>query len=174
MPQNIYRIRTAFLIPLAIDVALLLLLIILSFLIRGSVMEKSVLTLLFIPALFVLIEALRRTITIAGDGLRLKKFFKTRFLDWTDITHVGCLSVRSRVYILLTTTKGFHVISNAYDRFPQMVRELIEHIPTETVEVEAEAKAQAEHPVRNVSDLVAAWVAAAVLTGIIYIKFFSP
>lgn len=173
MPQKTYRIRKSFLLPLAVDVILLLALLILSCAVRGSALERAVLIVLFIVTLLVLSEAARRVIMIGEGGLKIAKFFRIKDLAWPDITHIGCLSVRSRVYILLTTTQGFYVISNAYDRFSEMIRDIIEHIPSESVEVEAEARGQIEHPTRNVSDLIAAWIAAAVLTGIIYLKLVS-
>ncbi len=173
MRQNIYRIRKSFIIPLAIDTVLLSVLFILSCLVRGSLMERGVLALFVLAAFFVLIEATRRTIVISDEGLRINKFFRLKTLAWTEITHIGCLTLRRRVYILLTTTKGFYVMSNAYDRFSPMVRDLVEHVPGETIEVEDEARAQIENPVRNVSDLIAAWVAAAVLSCIIYFKLTS-
>ena len=170
MPQNVYRIRTSFLIPLTIDVVLLFVLIILSCLMKGSSMERAVLAVFLILTFFILIEAYRRTITIGDEGLKIKKFFKIKAVFWSDITHIGCLVIRGRAYILLTTTKGFYILSNAYDRFSQLVRDFIEHIPSETIEIEEEARVQIQHPVHNVSDLIAAWIAASVLTGIICLK----
>ena len=171
MPQHTYKIRTTFLIPIALDVVLLLVLTVMSCLMKGSSLERGVLTVFLVLTLLMTIEAYRRTIIIADQGLTIKKFFKIKTLAWTDITHVGCLVIRSRAYILLTTTKGFYILSNAYDRFSQLVCNLIEHIPSETIEIEDEVKTQAQHPIRNISDLIAAWVAASVLMGIICLKF---
>jgi len=173
MPQHLYRIRKSFVIPLAIDVILLFILMAISWLFRGPSLEKAVITVFFLLTLFVLIEAARRAITIGDEGLKIKKFFKIKELLWTDLTHIGCLVLRSRVYILLTTTKGFHILSNAYEHFPRMIGDLLGHIPAETIEVEPEARAQGGNPVRNIADLIAVWVAAVVLAGIICVKLFS-
>jgi hypothetical protein len=173
MPQHVYRIRKSFVIPLTIDCILLFVLMAMSWFFRGASLEKAVISIFFLLALFVLIEAARRTIIIGDEGLKIKKFFKTKALSWPDITHIGCLVLRSRAYILLTTTKGFHILSNAYEQFPRMVGDLIGHIPAETIEVEPEARAQCENPVRNTADLIAVWVAAAVLAGIICAKLIS-
>jgi hypothetical protein len=173
MPQNIYRIRKAFLIPLTIDAVLLFVLLILSCIVKGSSLERAVLTVFLITLLFVLVEAARRTIEIGEEGIQIKKFFRIRSLAWIDITHIGCLMVRSRVYILLTTTKGFFILSNAYDHFSQMIRDIVGHIPSETVEVEDGVRTQIDNPLYNLTDLVAAWIAAVLMTGIICFKLIS-
>jgi hypothetical protein len=98
---------------------------------------------------------------------------KTKELLWSDITHVGCLSLRSKVFILLTTKKGFHIVSNAYEPFAPLVRSIVNHLDTEKIEVEGEARMQMDKPTNNISDLVAVWVAAVVLSGIIYLKLTS-
>ena len=171
--MNLYRIRKSFLIPLALDTLLLLVLLILTFPTKGSGTERAVLAILFLVALFVLQEAARRGITIGNEAFHIKKFFKTKTLDWTDLTHIGCLAMRSRIYILLTTKKGLYVISNAYDRFPQLVQDLIAHTPADGIEIEESAKNLVTNPVRNVSDVIAVWFAAIVLAGIIGLKITS-
>jgi hypothetical protein len=173
MPEAVYRIRRSFIIPLAIDVLLLCILLVLSFAVKGTVTEKIVLTVFFTGSLLILLEALSRKIAINDGGASLKKFFKIKKLLWSDITHVGCLSLRSKVYILLTTKKGFFILSNAYEPFSALIRNIINHLDTEKIEVEGEARAQMERPVENISDLVAVWIAAALLTAIIFIKFIS-
>ena len=173
MPETVYRIRRSFIIPLGIDVLLLFILLALSLAVKGSVTERIVLTGFFIVSLLILIEAINRKFVITDGGVALKKLTKTKELLWSDVTHVGCLSLRSKVYILLTTKKGFHVLSNAYEPFAPLVRDIVNHLDTEKIEVEAEARAQIDNPTNNLSDLVAAWVATVVLTGIIYIKFIS-
>ncbi|HEY5497222.1 MAG TPA: hypothetical protein VIK19_02710 [Syntrophales bacterium] len=173
MPEAVYRIRRSFTIPLAIDVLLLFVLLVLSLTVKGSVTERIVLAGFFTVSLLILIEAVSRKIVITDGGVALKKLMKIKELLWSDITHVGCLSLRSKVYILLTTKKGFHILSNAYEPFAPLVRDIVNHLDTEKIEVEAEARAQMDKPTKNLSDLVAAWVAAVVLSGIIYLKFIS-
>jgi hypothetical protein len=173
MAQNTYRIRTSFIIPLAADAVLLVALFILSLLVKGTGVERTVLAVILLPAFFVLAEAVKRAITVGDGGIEIKKFFRTKALAWQDITHIGCLRIRAKIYILLTTTKGFYIISNAYDRFPQLVRHIIDHIPSEAVEIEDEVRVQINQSGGQLSNIVAAWIAAAVLTGIIYLKLFS-
>ncbi len=173
MPETVYRIRRSFTIPLAIDVLLLFVLLVLSLAVKGSGTERIVLTGFFAVSLLIMIEALSRKIVITAGGIVLKKLLKTKELLWSDITHVGCLSLRSKVFILLTTKKGFHILSNAYEPFAPLVRNIVNHLDTEKIEVEGEARMQMDKPTKNLSDLVAAWVAVIVLSGIIYLKFIS-
>jgi hypothetical protein len=172
MSQNTYRIRKAFVIPFALD-TLLLYSAGAIWSGKGSGPERAVLAILFLVVLFVLQEAARRGITIGNEAFQIKKFLKTRTLAWSDLTHIGCLALRNRVYILLTTKKGFYVISNAYDRFPDLVQELIAHTPGDGIEIEEGAKAQVANPTRNISDIIAVWVAALVLASIIGLKITS-
>ncbi|HOF05076.1 MAG TPA: hypothetical protein PK175_01575 [Syntrophales bacterium] len=166
-----YRIRRSFLVPLAVDVLLLFALLVISLTYKGSGTERIFLASLSLFSLPILAEAALRKVIVSEGGVALKKLGKLRELLWSDITHVGCLKVRSRVYILLTTKKGFHIISNAYDSFAALVGDIVGHLDAEKIEIEAEAKEQIDNPTRNSSDLMAAWIAAVVLAAIIYVKF---
>jgi hypothetical protein len=173
MPETVYRIRRSFTIPLAIDVFLLVTLLALSLAWKGSGTERIFLTVFFVITLLILLEAMNRKVIITEGGIILKKLMKTKELLWSDITHVGSLSLRSKVFILLTTKKGFHILSNAYEPFASLVQNIISHLDTEKIEVEEEARMQMDKPTKNISDLVAVWVAAVVLSGIIYLKLTS-
>jgi hypothetical protein len=81
---------------------------------------------------------------------------------------VGCLIIRKRVYLLLTTTKGFHFLSNAYDDFSALVRNIVDHVGID--KSEEEVRHQIENPLKNVSDLVSMWFAVIVIAGIIIMK----
>jgi hypothetical protein len=170
MPETAYHIRKSFTIPMGIDVLLLFVLLTLSLVVKGSPTEKIALTVFFIVSLTVLVEALSRKIVISANGFVLKKLMKTKEILWSDVTHVGCLSLRSKVYILLTTKKGFHILSNAYEPFAPLVRDIVNRLDTEKIEVEASVMAQINEPTRNLSDPIAAWIAAVLLIGIIYLK----
>jgi hypothetical protein len=107
-----------------------------------------------------------------GDqGLMIRKFMRKKELRWEDITHIGALILRSRAYLLLTTVKGFYILSNAYEKFPHLVADLASHMDNE--KVEEEVKRQIEHPAKNMSDIIMTWFTAMVLAGIIIIKLFT-
>jgi hypothetical protein len=170
MIPNIYRIRKALLIPFGVVVILLSALLSISIVWRGSTTERLVLVILFFPALYLFLEALYRKVTITDGGVTLQKFFRKKDLLWGDITHVGHLIIRKKVYILLTTVKGFHIISNAYEEFSGLVKDICDHSDKE--KVEEQLVGQIENPVRDFSNIVSTWVAALVIFVIIVTKFY--
>lgn len=172
MYQNIYKIRRSFLVSFSIDFFLLLFLLMLSFYQGGSShLEKIALAVIFIPVFGVFFESLSRKVLTGEQGIMIRKFLRNKELRWEDITHVGALILRKRVYLLLTTVKGFYIISNAYEKFSTLVREVADHMDKE--KVEEEVRKQIEHPVKNISDIVMTWFTALILIGIIAVKLFS-
>jgi hypothetical protein len=170
MYQNIYRIKRSFVIPFSIDVFLLFLLLLLSLFLKGSSLEKNVLIIIFIPVLYVYIETLYRKVQTGDQGIIIRKVLRKKELPWENITHVGALILRKKVYLLLTTVKGFYILSNAYEKYSSLIDDIIIHIDKE--KVEEEVRKQLEHPVKNISDIVMAWFTALVLLGIIAMKLF--
>jgi hypothetical protein len=171
MYQNIYKIRRSFLIPFTVDFILLFFLLLLSYFLKGPHLEKIALTGIFISVLCVFFESLSRKVLTGDQGIMIRKFLRNKELRWEDITHVGALTLRKRVYLLLTTVKGFYIISNTYEKFSSLVRDVADHMDEE--KMEEEVRKQIEHPVKNISDIVMTWFTASVLVGIIIIKLFS-
>ncbi|HUL00072.1 MAG TPA: hypothetical protein VLX29_04375 [Nitrospirota bacterium] len=101
----------------------------------------------------------------------VRKFLRNNEFRWQDITYVGALILRKRVYLLLTTVKGFYILSNTYEKFSTLIRDVADHMDEE--KVEEEVRKQIEQPVKNISDIVMTWFTALVLIGIIIIKLFS-
>lgn len=172
MYQNVYRIRRSFLIPFFVDFILLFFLLLLSYFLGGSKLERILLTAIFIPVLYVLFESSFRMVQTGDQGIMIRKFMRKKELRWEDITHIGALILRSRVYLLLTTVKGFYILSNAYEKFSALVTDFASHMDNE--KVEEEVKRQMEHPAKNMSDIIMTWFTAMVLAGIIIIKLFAP
>jgi hypothetical protein len=171
MYQNVYRIRRSFLVPFFADFILLFFLLLLSYLQGGSNLERILLTAILIPVLYVLFESSLRIIQTGDQGIMIRKFMRKKELRWEDITHIGALILRKRVYLLLTTVKGFYILSNAYEKFSALVSDLVSHMDNERVE--EEVKRQMEHPAKNMSDIIMTWFTAMVLAGIIIIKLFT-
>jgi hypothetical protein len=84
---------------------------------------------------------------------------------------LGCLILRKKVYLLLTTTKGFIILSNAYGDFSALIRSIVEQVGPE--KVEEEVRALAESPVKNRADVISLWFAVAVIFGLIILKLSS-
>ncbi len=168
MAQRHYTIRRAYLIVLGLDAFLLFCLFSISLLMNGDSMEKLVLMLFFLPALVLFLECLFRRVTVAEGGLAIRKLGRSKTLLWDEITRVGYLILQRKVYLLLTTVKGFFVISNAFQGFPGLVEEVVAHV--EPDRVEQDVRLQAGRSMEGVANIVAAWVAAALMMAMILIK----
>jgi len=171
MYQNVYRIRRSFLFPFFVDFILLFFLLLLSYFLVGSKLERILLTAIFIPVLYVLFESSFRMVQTGDQGIMIRKFMRKKELRWEDITHLGALILRKRVYLLLTTVKGFYILSNTYEKFSTLVSDVVAHMDNE--KVEEEVRRQIEHPAKNMSDIIMTWFTAMVLAGIIIIKLFT-
>lgn len=170
MATSVYRITKALRVPLVLDSVLLLILILLSFSVKGTLPERILLIAVFIPVLYLCLEAGVRRVEIEGDTLRLTKLFRTRELTWSNITDVGVVMMRTKVYAVLTTTKGFHVLSNSYDGFYGLLRHIVDHV--EPDRVEKEVLNLLENPVENRTNILSAWAAAVFFCIIILFKLF--
>ena len=87
------------------------------------------------------------------------------------MTHVGSLVLYKKAYLLLTTTKGFYIVSNAYADFTFLVKNLIDQV--EKDRVEESLSVLVDVPVKRVSDIVLFWAAAVIIIGTIFIKLFG-
>ena len=170
MTPNVYTIRKALLVPVGTDVVLLFALLLISFLGKSPTTERVVLVVLFVPFLYFFLEMLYRKVMISDEGMVIQKLLRRKDLLWENISHVGHLIVREKVYILLTTVKGFQIVSNAYGSFPGLVKDILNHIEKE--KIEEQLAEQIEHPVQNMANVISTWLAALVILGIIITKFY--
>ena len=168
MAQRHYTIRRAFLIVLGLDALLLFCLFLISLLMKGNTMEKLILALFFLPALALFLECLLRRVTVVEEGLVIRKLGRNKALLWDEITRVGYLILHRKVYLLLTTVKGFFVLSNAFEGFPRLVEEVVARV--EPDRVEQDARVQAGRSQAGIANIVAAWVAAVLMMVMILIK----
>jgi len=171
MYRKTFKIKKVFLVAFSVDVVLLCLLLLLSLFFKGSSLERLVLAVIFITALLIFLESLSRKVLTGDQGILIRKFLREKKLLWGDITQVGMLVMRNRVYLLLTTTKGFHILTNAYGEFSGLLREIADHVERE--KIDDEVRNQIEHPVKKISDVVSTWFAAAVLVAIIVFKIIT-
>lgn len=167
---RVYKIKKALLVPLTIDAGLVFALLLLSFFRRGSAVEIVFLVVLLTAVSLLVLECIFREVVISGEGLAIRKLLRRKKLGWGDITDVGALVLRKRVYLVLTTTKGFHIISNAYDDYTELVKGVVERVDAERVE--ESVKTLIDEPVRKIADIVSAWVGAAVLLAVVLVNIF--
>jgi hypothetical protein len=171
MYRNIYSIRRSFIIPYSIVVFLFIVLLLLSLFWKGYQLERVLLAVLIMPVLYVFLESLFRRVKTGDQGIMIVKLLRKKELSWQDITHIGAVILRKKVYLLLTTVKGFYILSYAYENFPTLVRDIVDHMDKE--KVEDDVRKQVEHPVKNVSDIIMTWFTALILIGIIMMKLFT-
>jgi hypothetical protein len=170
MPQRFHGVRRALLIPLGLDVVLLFGLLTNALLRKGDTAEKLVLGLFFVPALALFLASYRRRVGVGEGGLVIRRFWSDKAFEWDEITHVGCLTLRRKVYLLLTTVKGFFIVSSILERFASLTEAIVAHVGSERVE--EDCRLQAGHDVTGTAPIAPAWIAAAALIGIILLKLF--
>jgi len=171
MTMRIYTIHRALVLPLALNALLLLTVLVLTTVRPSTAAERALLAAALVPMAVIAVEASMRRVAVSDEGLVLRKFFKQRTFRWADITHVGALAVRRKVYLVLTTTKGFHVLSNAYGRFGDLVRDVLARM--EAQRIEEGAREILEAAGGNRANLFAAWLAAALLLVVAAMKIAS-
>lgn len=168
MVRCYYTIRKALLVILGLNAFLLFCLFLISLFTNGNAMEKFILILFLLPAVVLFIECLLRRITVTEEGLVMRKLGRHHQLSWDDITRVGYLILHRKAYLLLTTVKGFFVISNAYEGFSNLVTEVVTHVQPERVEQDVHP--QAGLSLKGNNTIIAAWFAAALMMAMIFIK----
>ena len=170
MEQNIFKIKRAFLIPFMVIIALLCPLLLIS-LFKGQMWEKIILAVSFAGTLLVGIEAAKREISVTADGVTIKKFFRSKYFTWPEITHLAVVDLRKKVYFLLTTTKGFYFFSNMFENHPLLIRSIMDKL--DAVKVEAEVTNYLEHPKERRSLVVACWLMVVIIIAFIILKLLS-
>jgi len=170
MSEKNYKIRKSFLMPFTLDVVLLFVLIVISLFTDSHPSERIILVLFFIPLLFFLIEGSMREISIGDKSLTIKKFFKKKIIGWGDITNLDTVILRKKAYLAVTTTKGFYVISNSYEKFSSLVDGIVGHLDSE--KIEERVRDIITHPVNKRSDIVGAWIIVFLIAAILYAKIF--
>jgi len=163
-----YGIRKAYVIVLGVDAFLLLCLLVIALATKVSPVETFILLVFFLPAGILFLECLFRQVTVVGEGLAIRKLGRNRTLLWDDITRVGYLVLHRKVYLLLTTVKGFFVISNAFEEFPGLVEEVAARVEAERVE--PDVRRQAGRHLKGGGHIVTAWIAALLMTVMILVK----
>ncbi len=168
MLQRVYTIRRAFLIPLGLDAFLLLSLFAISWLPQGSTTERLVFAVFFFPSVYLFLECIFRRVTVDDEGIALRRLRKEKRVPWDGVTHVGGLSLRGKVYLLLTTVRGLFIVSNAYGKFPELKEAIVSHV--DPARVAEEVRLREGCPPSGVAHIAMAWVAAVFMVGIIVIK----
>jgi len=171
MSQCNYTIRKALLFVLGLDAFLLFCLLLIALLLKGDATEKLVFTIFFLPTLLLFLECFFRRITVTQEGVVIRKYGRTKAFPWEEITRVDCLTVHRKVYLLLTTAKGFFiVVSNAFGGFSRLAEEILTRVEPERIE--EDVRPQAASAGKGIAALVPAWVAAVFMMAMVLMKLF--
>ena len=172
MDTHRYKIKRPFVIPFVLAVFLLVILLFMSLLHRRSAAETVVLTIFLCAALPVLGEMFYSLVTTNASGLTIRKFLRTRAIPWENINQVGLVMVRRKTYLLLTTRRGFYILSSAYGDFPRLVRDITDQVPFDRVDAEVRQQLE-EGPLVNRGDVLSIWLAVILMIGLIVMKLFG-
>lgn len=156
------------LIPLGLDVVLLFVLMTSALLVPGETAEKFVFSLFFLITLALFLHLCRRGVTVDEGGVGIRRLGGGTQLAWDEITHVGCLTLRRKRYLLLTTVKGFFIISSVLTGFAELAEAIIGRVGAERVE--EECRRQRENVPAGIAATAPAWIAAGAMIGIIVLK----
>ncbi|MFO7767024.1 MAG: hypothetical protein R6V33_11385 [Pelovirga sp.] len=161
MNSTSYKIRKGFLIPMGITVVLGVALLLIGITAHLPSGRLYLLAAFMVPAVLIFIESSRRKVHIGVDRIQMEKTLGTKEVRFIDLTSVDAVRVRKRVFISLTTEDTFMIISNSYERFDELVRQLVDLIPEPVVS--DEARQMAADPPLKCSDIFSAWLAVTVL-----------
>jgi len=171
MSNRTFTIRRALLIPFGSIAGLIVVLLFIALVGRGSAAEQIVLAAITLLTVALFLEARSRRITMTDQGIIFRKFLRKKDIPWSDISHVGRVIIRSKVYLLLTTTRGFFIVSNAYGDFADLTQKIVQHIGPD--KVDEDIRNQGEEPLKNRADIISLWIAVAVIFVVIVLKLLS-
>ncbi len=167
--ESTYKIRKSFLLPMGLVVLFSFILLISTLYLQLPLAKVLILVVFLLPVCILFAESSRRTVIVGDTAVEVKKLFRSKRLNYADLTEIDTIQMRKRVFVSLSTEDDFLIISNSYDRFGDMLKEIIDRTPATVVS--DKAKQLAEVPPNKCSDIVSAWLAVAVLILIICVQF---
>lgn len=168
MEPSIYSIRKSFLLPLGL-VVLLSVTLLCSALLLGLPPAKVIILCAFlVPVCILFIESSVRRVKIDETSVQVKKLLRSKSIDFSQLTAIDTIQVRKRAFISLSSENDFLILSNSYGNFGQLLKQLVQKVPTDVVS--SETRELAESPPAKCSDVFSAWLAVAVLALIIFVQ----
>lgn len=168
MEQNVFTIRKSFLIPLGLVVLLTLALLFSCIFLQLPLAKTLILGVFILPAIAIFAESSRRRISIGDTNIQIDKLFRSKQLNYQDLTSVDTVLVRKRAFVSLSTEKDFVILSNSYEQFGSLLQKLLAKVPEAVIS--EETRQLASNPPEKSSDVFSVWVAVAVLTLIIFVQ----
>lgn len=165
-----YVIRRAFVAPLGLVLLLMAALLVVSIL-HGQPVAKVVFLLVFaLPVTVLFVESALRRVEIDATGVTAYRLLRSRRLEFSRVTALETVQVRSRVFLTLAAGDDeFLIVSNGYTDFPELVRTLVAALP-ETVVTDETRKLAAAPPTRH-ADVVMVWFMVIALVYVLIAQF---
>jgi hypothetical protein len=168
--SQIYGIRRAIVIPLAVSWVSLFVLLLSAWFVTALPGEKSFLMVIFLLVGYLLLEVVSRRASLGNEGVVIRKLLRNKVVGWDEITYLGSLVMGAKVYLLLTTTRGFVILSNNFERFPDLLRHLVENLPAERIG--EEVSSVLAKPRQNTGPVYSAWLMAVFMMAIMVLRLF--
>ncbi len=125
-----------------------------------------VLLLILLPFLYLGAEILARRITLDPDGITISKFLRTLRIPWSEVQALDALKTGHKLFVIIHAEKGRPVfLTNTIQPFDDLAGRLLRMAPREKIS-EGVAEALAAPPTKH-GPRIQAWLACAVLTGIV-------
>lgn len=168
MASSTYSIRKKFLIPLGLIVLLSFILLVSALFLHLPTAKIIILGAFLLPICIVFAECSLRKASIDNDAIRINKLFRSKRLSYAEITAIDTIQVRKRVFISVSSENDLIILSNSYDHFGSLLKQLAAKVPESVVS--DETWQIVEKPPQKCSDIFSAWLAVAVLALIIYVQ----
>ena len=168
--REIFKIRRALIIPLGLALCAVFTLMLLAWVFTAIPGERLILAIICMILGYLFLDLFFRQVKFASDGLTIGKLWKQKRFHWDEITHIGSVTMGPKVYVLLTTTNGFYILSNNYERFSQLLRELSKNLSQE--KVDADIIGLIEHPLDNKKPVFSAWIMLLLVMAVIALRYF--
>ncbi len=168
MEKTVFSIRKSFLLPLGLVVLLALALLISCLLLGLPTAKTVILGVLLLPAVVLFAESSKRRVSIDDKGVQVDKLFRSKRLNYVDLTSIDTVRVRKRAFVSLSSEADFVIISNSYAGFSTLLKLLLEKAPQPVIS--DETRQLANDPPEKNSDIFSAWLAVAVLALILYVQ----
>ncbi|MCK5912550.1 MAG: PH domain-containing protein [Desulfuromusa sp.] len=168
MDSSTYTIRKTFLIPLGLAVLLSFILLASALFLQLPTAKTIILAAFLLPVCVIFAESSFRKVSVTDDAIRVNKLFRSKRLSYAELTAIDTIQVRKRVFVSLSSEEDFMILSNSYDQFGLLLKQLLSKVPANVVS--NETKQLAENPPKKCSDIYSAWLAVAVIALIIYVQ----
>ncbi len=166
MEPSIYSIRKNFLLPLGLVVLLCFILLVTVVLLHLPVAKIIILATFLLPATIIFAESFLRRVYIDESSIKVNKLLRSKQINYAELTAIDTIKVRKRVFVSLSSEDDFMIISNSYNNFDLLIKELVDKVPAGIVS--DETRELSTEPPKKCSDIFSAWLAVAVLLIIIY------